>query len=258
MTDAPETATTPVDVAAQHARYDRHADDRVRLFEAVTSVLPRSATVLYAGSFIDIGPSVWFDRVSYVDTDRRAARFFAQADGVADLIAKKRVIAGATSTRAPDVRFHRIDYRRRMPFEDHSIDLVVSLYAGFVSEYCTRYLRPGGILLANNSHGDASLASLDPTYALCGVIIVRDGRYRAATGNLAAYLVPKRGYPPTAGELRRINRGIAYTRTPFAYLFRRSTHGSRRSPAVPPGSAYAPRVPRALARHAGSAYAGPK
>ena len=70
MTDAPEAVTPPVDVAAQHARYDRHADDRVRLFEAVAAVLPRGATVLYPGSFIDIGPSVWFDRVTYVDTDR--------------------------------------------------------------------------------------------------------------------------------------------------------------------------------------------
>ena len=31
MTDAPETAAPPADVAAQRARYDRHADDRVRL-----------------------------------------------------------------------------------------------------------------------------------------------------------------------------------------------------------------------------------
>lgn len=97
------------------------------------------------------------------------------------------------------------------------------LDAGFVSEHCTRYLRPGGILLANNSHGDASLASLDPCYALLGVITVRGGRYRVRTGSLDDYLVPKRGVPPTADELQRINRGIAYTKTPFAYLFRRST-----------------------------------
>ena len=216
--------TLSVDAAEQHARYDRHADDRVRLFEAVAAVLPRSARVLYPGSFIDIGPSVWFDRVAYVDIDRSAARFFAQAGGVADLIANKRVTAGATSARTPDVQFHAIDYRRQMPFEDRSIDLLVSLYAGFVSEHCTCYLRPGGILLANNSHGDASLASLDPGYLLCGVITARGGRYRVTTGNLGVYLVPKRGFPPTAAELHRINRGIAYTRSPFAYLFRRSTH----------------------------------
>ena len=223
VTGAPNAVTPPVDVAAQHARYDRHPDDRVRLFETVAAVLPRSAAVLYPGSFIDIGPSVWFDHVTYVDTDRHAARFFAQAGDVGRLITSKRMAAGAPSASAPQVRFHGIDYRRRLPFDDRSIDLLVSLYAGFVSEYCTRYLRPGGILLANNSHGDASLASLDPGYALCGVITCRGGRYRVTTGSLAAYLVPKRGFPATADELHRNNRGIAYTRAPFAYLFRRST-----------------------------------
>ena len=225
MTGAPNAVPPPVDVAAQHASYDRHPDDRVRLFEAVAAVLPTSTAVLYPGSFIDIGPSVWFDQVTYVDSDRRAARFFAQAGDVGRLVISKRMAAGAPSASAPEVRFHGIDYRRPMPFDNRSIDLLVSLYAGLVSEYCTRYLRPGGILLANNSHGDGSLAALDPGYALCGVVTCRDGRYRVTTDRLAAYLVPKRGFPPTAGELHRNNRGIAYTRAPFAYLFRRSTNG---------------------------------
>ena len=49
MTDAPETATPPVDVAAQHARYDRHADDRVRLAELAVGALARYAGSAYAG-----------------------------------------------------------------------------------------------------------------------------------------------------------------------------------------------------------------
>ena len=216
----------PVDVAAFHARYDRHPDDRVRLFKAVTALLPRSAAVLYPGSFVDIGPSVWFDHVTYVDTDRRAARFFAQPGAVARLITAKRMAAGAPPGTAPAVRFHGLDYRARLPVADCSIDLLVSLYAGFVSEHCTRYLRPGGILLVHNSHGDASLASLDPCYELLGVITARGGRYRARTAPLAEYLVPKRGFPPTAGELHRSKRGIAYTHAPYAYLFRRAPSGA--------------------------------
>ncbi len=194
----------------------------MRRFAAVAAVVPGCATVLYPGSFIDIGPSIWFDDVTYVDTHSRATRFFAQHRDVVRLIDAKRARAGAPSARAPEVRFHRRDYRGRLPVDDRSVDLLVSLYAGFVSEHCTRYLRPGGILLANNSHGDASLASLDPCYALLGVITVRGGRYRARTESLDDYLVPKRGVPPTDDDLHRSNRGIAYTKTPFAYLFRRS------------------------------------
>ena len=49
MTDAPETAPPPVDVAAQHARYDRHADDRVRLAGLAAGALARRAGPAYAG-----------------------------------------------------------------------------------------------------------------------------------------------------------------------------------------------------------------
>ena len=33
-----------------------------------------------------------------------------------------------------------------------------------------RYLKVGGILAVNNSHGDAGLASIDPDYEFIGVI----------------------------------------------------------------------------------------
>lgn len=198
----------------------------MRLFAAAAAVLPGSAKVLYPGSFVDIGPSVWFDDVAYVDTDRRAARFFARPGGVERLVTAKRIAAGAPPGPGPEMRFHGMDYRTRLPVADGSIDLLISLYAGFVSEHCTRYLRPGGLLLANNSHGDASLASLDHRYALFGVITGRGGRYRASTAGLAGYLVPKRGFPPTVDELHRSKRGIAYTRAPYAYLFRRTQSGA--------------------------------
>ena len=114
-----------------------------------------------------------------------------------------------------------------------------------MSEHCTRYLRSGGILLVHNSHGDASLASLDPCYELLGVITGRGGRYRARTAPLAEYLVPKRGFPPTAGELRRSKRGIAYTHAPYAYLFRRAARAGapagrpRLEPRAPMGNTQA-------------------
>ncbi|MFC5379345.1 hypothetical protein [Aquipuribacter nitratireducens] len=68
-------------------------------------------------------------------------------------------------------------------------DPVVSLYAGLVWDACRAYLAPGGLLLANASHGDASVAALDPDIE------------------------------PVAA-IRRSGRGIAYTRDAFAYVFR--------------------------------------
>lgn len=54
-------------------------------------------------------------------------------------------------------------------------DLLISLYAGFVSEHCTCHLRNGGLLLVNSSHGDAAMASIDDRYRLVGVVSSRAG-----------------------------------------------------------------------------------
>ncbi|MEM9607493.1 MAG: hypothetical protein AAGA99_08735 [Actinomycetota bacterium] len=211
---------SPSKVAAFHAQYDRHPDDRVRLFRTLVGLL-EPGVVLYAGSYVDIAPSVWFDEVVYVDTDDRAARFFAEAEQVDDLVGAKRREFGAELRSPPRVSFHHGDYREPMPIADGSVDLLVSLYAGFVTEHCSRYLRVGGYLLANPSHGDVARAALDDRYELAAALISRDGDYSSRTEGLDEYLVPKRPEQATVEHITATGRGIAYTRSAFAYVFRR-------------------------------------
>ncbi|MGB3828567.1 MAG: hypothetical protein WA962_07280 [Ornithinimicrobium sp.] len=218
MTD---TVASPDDVAGFHAAYDHHTDDRVRLFRALREVVSSPSRVLYAGSYVDVAPSIWFDDVSYVDVDRRAARWFSHTAEVDQLIADKRQRADGAAATKPAWAFYHADYQQPLPIQDASLDLLVSLYAGFISEHCTRYLRPGGMLLANDSHGDASMAALDPGYQLLAVVISHEDDYRLCTDDLASYRQPKRGPAPTSQELHRTNRGIAYTKSPFAYIFQR-------------------------------------
>lgn len=211
---------SPNNVAAFHAEYDIHPDDRVRLFGAVAGIVPRTARVLYPGSYVDIAPSVWFDDVTYVDTDKRAARFFDNADAVRELADTKRgavdMPAGVTT-----ITFHHLDYRTPLPEADESFDLLVSLYAGFVSEHCTNHLKTGGTLLVNPSHGDAAMASIDPRYELTGVITSSRGSYQVSTEGLDTYLTPNQEQTVTIETLHDRGRGIAYTRSPYAYLFTR-------------------------------------
>jgi hypothetical protein len=137
------------------------------LFTAVHDAFtPTSA--LYPGSFADIAASCVVGDVTYIDTDRRAHQFFADTAGVDQLIAECR--RQATAARW---RFVHDDYRSALPIADAHVDLLISLYAGPVSQHCTRYLRPGGLLLANPSHGDAGLAALDARYELAAVITAR-------------------------------------------------------------------------------------
>lgn len=211
---------SPSKVDEFHADYDKHPDDRVRLFAAVADAVPRDTRVLYPGSYVDIAPSVWFDDVTYLDIDKRAAQFFDHADGVGRLVdAKRRAVGQPVGTAS--ISFHHLDYRTPLPEPSESFDLLVSLYAGLISEHCTDHLRVGGTLLVNPSHGDAAMASIDPRYELTGVIDSTASCYQVRTEELETYLKPKKTQTITVESLHHSGRGIAYTRPAFAYLFTR-------------------------------------
>lgn len=196
---------------------DRHPGDRLRLFAAVAE-FTGDTPVLYPGSFVDVAPSFVFDNVTYVDSDRQAARFFTDAAGVDEIIDHHRLVPNAATW-----RFISADYRTELDVADRSVGLLVSLYAGFVSEHCTRYLRSEGWLLVNPSHGDVAMASITPDYSLAAVVDARSGRYTISERDLDGYLTPKRPTTITPELLHESGRAIAYTRSPFAYLFRRRT-----------------------------------
>lgn len=204
-------------VAKLWAQQNRHQGDRERLFAAVAGAL-EAGRVLYPGSFVDVAPSFSFADVTYVDSDRRASRFFARTEDVDRLIARHR-----ESSEPATWRFLAADYTEDLAVEDASVDLLISLYAGLVSASCTRYLRLGGVLLANPSHGDVAKASIDPRYELAGVVTTRaGGTYGVRTTALDGHLVPKNpGLVLTDAMIHERGRGIAYTRSAFAYLFRR-------------------------------------
>jgi hypothetical protein len=195
------------------ADQDRHHGDRKRLFTAVRGAYG-GENLLYPGSFVDVAPSFVYPTVTYVDTDKRAARFFSDHDGVSEIITSE---GGA----ATEFRFIHQDYREALDLSEESFDLLVSLYAGFVSEACVTYLKKGGILLAAPSHGDVAVASIDPRLELAGVVNSRSGEYEVKQDNLDTYLIPKSPVEITAEMLHERGRGIAYTKSPFAYLFRR-------------------------------------
>jgi len=189
--------------------------DRRPLFDAVADAV-EATSVLYPGSYVDLTPAFVWPEVTFLDVDRRARQFFADAEGVDELITEHDPRPGPHR-----VEFVHGDYTEPVDLPDESFDLLVSLYAGFVSEHCTRPLRIGGHLLVNSSHGDAAMASIDPRYLLAGAVTFGDGRARVVTDDLDRYLVPKQPVEVTAASLHERGRGIAYTTSPFAYLFRR-------------------------------------
>ena len=186
-----------------------------RLFAAIEAAVGHGV-VLYPGSYVDVAASMVFQSVTYVDVDNRAARFFEDRESVSEIIASE----CGPGTR--EFRFIHGDYTADIGLDTESFDLLVSLYAGFVSEACTDYLRIGGVLLVAPSHGDAAMASIDPRYELSGVVTSRSGDYRVVGGDLHTYLVPKAEVSITPEMLHERGRGIPYTKSPFAYLFTRT------------------------------------
>ena len=196
------------------AKQDQHEGDRWRLFSAVSGAID-ATTVLYPGCYVDIAPSFVFAAVTYLDIDKRAPKFFADVDGL------REIVADHDGPPSPEITFIHADYTGPLDLPDEHFDLLVSLYAGFISEHCTQHLRVGGTLLVNPSHGDVAMASIDARYELAGVVTSRDGDYRVDTTGLDGYLVPKKPQAVTVNSLHAANRGIGYTTSPFAYLFTR-------------------------------------
>lgn len=172
-------------------------------------------SALYPGSFVHITPSLVYPETVYVDNDKTAKKFFA-SPAVLEFITSHKVYE-----QHPSITFHAQSYTENFNEANNRFDLLISQYAGFVSQYCTKYLKVGGLLLVNNSHGDASMASLDSNLKLVAVVLRRENKHRITDHNLDSYLVPKSNTLVTRDYLQQLQRGIGYKKSASMYLFRR-------------------------------------
>ncbi|MBW1598013.1 hypothetical protein [Streptomyces sp. JJ38] len=203
-------------------RVGGHLGDRTTLYQSVAAHTG-ARRVLYPGSYLDLAPSYHWPDVTYLDADARARKAFRGPDATTLATRHKQYPAH------PRIAFVPGDYTHTLAeLPTAEWDLAISLYAGPVSEHATRCLRPGGWLLANNSHADAGLAHLDPRYRLAAVLHRRSGHYRLSTDDLDRYLQPRRPPHPTREQLHATGRGTAYTHPATAYLFRLDPHTRER------------------------------
>lgn len=174
------------------------------------------AEVFYPGCYTHITPSLVFPNVTYADSFRNTYKFWENAETHEFIMQNKEY------PEEPMIKFYQQDYNE--PFTDlkDEFDLVISQYAGFVGQSVKRYLKWNGILVCNNSHGDASMASIDPEYRLVAVYQrMTDERFRISDRDMKSYLIPKRGVQPTEEQLAETMKGIAYTKSPSGYIFQK-------------------------------------
>jgi len=197
--------------------YQEYVDkygERSNLFEIIKKKF-QIKSVLYPGSALHLTPSFYFPITVYIDTYSKAKQFFSKK-GLIDFVLERKKYEDY-----PIIRFYPYDYKKPIPEDQNSFNLLISLYAGFISKYCKRYLKEGGILLVNNSHGDASMASIDPEYELFAVINLINLRYYLSQKNLDNYFIPKKSIAITPEYLEKWQRGIGYKKSASLYLFKK-------------------------------------
>ncbi len=198
--------------------YQKHfvdkADERLGLFVLLVDYFGIHSA-LYPGSFTHITPAFVFPTTCFIDMDRRAARFFEEP-ALLDLVRQRKKYE-----EQPTVRFHKADYANGFAEPDGYYDLLISQYAGFVSQSCKRYLRPKGYLLVNNSHGDAGMAWLDADFELIAAVTRRGEKFSLTDRDLGAYFVPKKELEITKEYLEGLRKGVGYKKSAFSYVFKK-------------------------------------
>ena len=173
-------------------------------------------SALYAGSFVHITPSFAIPKVVYVDNYKKTKEFFNNPL-VYEFISKKKQYKEDSK-----ISFHLKDYQKDIGEPRESFDLLISQWAGFISLYCKKYLKVNGLLVANNSHGDASMAFIDNDYRFVGVFNKRSGsKYTFSDKNLDTYFILKKPREITKEYLLKKQKGIGYKKSASAYLFKR-------------------------------------
>lgn len=210
-----KTSSHPEVIALYEKYYIDRDYEQVDLFQLLKKKYGIS-NVVYPGSYVHISPSFVFPYVAYIDADKKAKKFFSDANIIGKYISKRKEYKAP-----PHFEFYAGDYRNTIDDLKGQFDLLISQYAGFISDCCKEYLRIGGYLLVNNSHGDAGLASMDKDYKLISTVHKSNGKYRLSTTNLDKYFIPKKDIVVTKGYLYKTGEGVGYSKVAPLYIFQR-------------------------------------
>lgn len=197
--------------------YQKHYSDitfeRAGLFSLIRENYP-CTEVLYPGSFVHITPSFFFPHVVYVDQDPVAGRFFADSSTIRQYIDRNKLYK-----RSAYVRFIAQDYTEKLDLRAGQFDLLLSLFAGNVSQSCKRYLKAGGILVTNNFQGDARQAAADHEFQMIAVVSYQAKKYSLLQDPVVERFMP--GRAKRKPYTRQVSRGIEYVEDEDYFVFRK-------------------------------------
>ncbi len=188
----------------------RSKHNRKDLYKTVVEYFNiRSA--IYPGSHIDINPSFIIPYVVYVDNFKGAIKFFKNKEIIEQYIEDNKEYEEISKFIFLGEDYHKIE-------KVEKVDLIISQYAGFIGQATKKYLKQGGILLCNDSHGDATLAFADKEFEFIGVI--EEGN-TIKTTNLEHYFKLKSKKKVDISIVTKTMKGPKYQVNASNYLFRK-------------------------------------
>ncbi|WP_018693681.1 hypothetical protein [Algicola sagamiensis] len=195
-----------------HKFYASRQLEKVSLFQVFQEKI-NANSVIYPGSFVHLSPAFVFPNVVLIDANQNAKRYFESADYKSLIDRNKRY------PQKSSFQFFGQDYKTIIDSLVGQFDLILSFYAGYISGPCKSYIRQGGYLLVNDSHGDAGLANLDPDYQLVATINESMNEYEWNELNLNKYFTPKKPLPISMDYLLSFGKGLQYQEMASYYLF---------------------------------------
>ena len=198
------------EIIAEYHNYINKIGNRKPLYKVVVDEYDIK-TAIYPGSHIDITPSLVIPKVIYIDNFKGTINFFNHIESIKEYLKKN-------SNYSVPCKVIFLDQDYNLPLNIKKVDLIISQYAGFVGQATKDYLKVGGILLCNDSHGDASLANLDDDFKLIGII---DNKNKIQKQNLGKYFILPKEKPINIKKIKENMQGLKYKNTANNYLFRK-------------------------------------
>jgi len=194
----------------QYEEYVAKTGSRLRLYRMIAESYDIKSA-LYPGSHIDIDPSLVIENVTYVDNFKGAIKFFKKIEIIDEFLQ-------ANKEYPQECHFNFIpeDYNSKLDVDP--VDLIISQYAGFVGQATKNYLKVGGILLCNDSHGDATLAKFDDDYELMGTV---DSNNKISSTELDKYFILPKNKEIDLNAVMSKMKGLKYTLNPSNYIFKK-------------------------------------
>ena len=195
---------------SEYQQYVNKTGRKLNLYRLIANEF-NIQVALYPGSHIDIDPSLVIPKVTYIDNFKGEIKFFKNIDGINSFLENNKEYP--TSCELP---FFGEDYSKTLDID--KVDLIISQYAGFVGQATKKYLKPCGILLCNDSHGDATLSRFDDNYKLIGIV---ESNNKIKTNSLEEYFKLPKEKKINLDIVKTKMKGFKYIKRAENYIFRK-------------------------------------